>query len=169
MAELSRTRLAKERMDRARRYTLSTIDDFQPDEWFADGGHGVTHLAWQMGHLAVAEWQLALVRVRGKRAEDEALVPADYIKRFGRGSTPDPNPANNPTPAELVRIATEVHEAAMAELAVWEDADLDVALEQEHPMFRTRLEAVEFASLHELTHAGQIGLIRRLLGKQPLR
>ena len=32
-----------------------------------------------------------------------------------------------------------------------------------------QLEAVSWASLHEMVHAGQIALLRRLMGKQPLR
>jgi hypothetical protein len=31
------------------------------------------------------------------------------------------------------------------------------------------LGAIEWASGHELVHAGQIALLRRLMGKQPLR
>jgi hypothetical protein len=31
------------------------------------------------------------------------------------------------------------------------------------------LDALLFSSKHEMLHAGQIGLLRRLFGKQPLR
>ena len=33
----------------------------------------------------------------------------------------------------------------------------------------TKLGALFFCSVHEMMHAGQIGLLRRLLGKSPLR
>jgi len=49
------------------------------------------------------------------------------------------------------------------------DAELDVPVEQPHPVFTTKLEAVEYAPQHELIHAGQIALLRRLMGKAPLR
>ena len=49
------------------------------------------------------------------------------------------------------------------------DAELDAPIEQPHPAFKTKMEAVEFCSQHEMVHAGQLALLRRLMGKPPLR
>jgi len=38
-----------------------------------------------------------------------------------------------------------------------------------HPMFKTKLEAVQWCGQHEFIHIGQIGLLRRLLREKPLR
>jgi hypothetical protein len=54
-------------------------------------------------------------------------------------------------------------------LAHYTEEQLDVRLTEPHPRFATKLEAIEFCSQHELLHAGQIALLRRLLGRPPLR
>jgi hypothetical protein len=41
--------------------------------------------------------------------------------------------------------------------------------EPAHPMFKTKGEAIRWSVQHEFIHAGQIGLLRRLLGAAPLR
>jgi hypothetical protein len=62
-----------------------------------------------------------------------------------------------------------VHQQALTELGQWTDAELDVPVEQPHPVFKTKLGSVEWCSQHELVHAGQIAFLRRLMGKPPLR
>jgi hypothetical protein len=57
----------------------------------------------------------------------------------------------------------------LEELAKYSDQDLNVKLPEPHSVFATKLGSVFFCSSHEMLHAGQIGLIRRLLGKSPLR
>jgi hypothetical protein len=54
-------------------------------------------------------------------------------------------------------------------LAARTDDELDVPVEQPHPVFKTKLEAIEYNPPHELVHAGQIALLRRMMGKPPLR
>jgi hypothetical protein len=44
-----------------------------------------------------------------------------------------------------------------------------VPLEQPRPLFKTKLGAIEWCAQHEFVHAGQIALLRRLMGKAPLR
>ena len=62
-----------------------------------------------------------------------------------------------------------IGEHAYSELALMDDSFLEVALDEAHPLFATRLEAVEFAASHELMHIGQVVLLRRLMGRQPRR
>lgn len=63
----------------------------------------------------------------------------------------------------------QVHARSLQELAGQTDEDLDVKLPEPHAVFDTKLGSVFFCSAHEMLHAGQIGLIRRLLGRTPLR
>ena len=62
-----------------------------------------------------------------------------------------------------------VHAQAVEELSQYTDEQLDVPSEPSHPAFTTHLGAVGFASQHELLHAGQIVLLRRLMGKEAKR
>ena len=62
-----------------------------------------------------------------------------------------------------------VHHQALAELPMVDDAELDNPTDPPHPVFKTKLGAIDFSSQHELVHAGQIAMLRRLMGKAPLR
>ena len=63
----------------------------------------------------------------------------------------------------------EFHEEGEAELPKLPEDQLDIPVENPHPLFSTRFGALVFCPEHECLHAGQIALIRRLLGKPPLR
>jgi hypothetical protein len=73
-----------------RHYTTALINTIDPADWFRMPAGGVTHVAWQVGHIAMAQYRLCLERVRGVRPEDEALISSEFLKQFGRDSVPDP-------------------------------------------------------------------------------
>jgi uncharacterized damage-inducible protein DinB len=168
---MSRTHLkaALDRMELARRRTEEFVADLTPDEWFWHPSEFTTHVAWQIGHLAVSQYNLCLRRIRGRTAADEALIPDSYIDLFKLGSTPVAGAENYPPIAEIRRVFDAVYEQSLAELARLSDEELEVPVEQPHPVFKTKLGAVDYASGHELVHNGQIGLLRRLMGKPALR
>jgi hypothetical protein len=62
-----------------------------------------------------------------------------------------------------------VHRAALAELATMSEADLEAPSLIQLAIAKTRRDAMEFCPEHEMLHAGQIGLLRRLFGHKPLR
>ena len=160
---------AVERIRFARGLTKTYLDDLAVEDWFWMPSEGVTHIAWQVAHLAFAQYALLLRRIRGERPEDAQIISADFIERFGRGSTPVAGTENNPTVEEILRTFDRVHTQAVEELSQYSDEQLDVPSEPAHPAFTTNLGAVGFASQHELLHAGQIVLLRRLMGKKPKR
>ncbi len=155
------------RMAQARGMLKHFLEDLKPEEWFRQPSEGVTHIAWQAGHVASSQYALCLVRSRGAQAEDEQLIPEAFRKLYGRGSTPDPNPAANASPKELLATLDAVAARSEEELLGFVDADLDVPMEKPHPMFSTNLGAVEFCPYHEMIHIGQVVLIRRLIGREP--
>ena len=160
---------AVDRIDRARHYTLDLIRDVDDGDWFRQPAPGQSHVAWQVGHLAMAEYALALMRVRDAQPGDREILSREFRRHFGKGSTPDPDPANNPSPVEIRQVLDRVHEQVRVEIPGLNDEDLSAALVEPHPMFDTKLGALHFCADHEYLHAGQIGLLRRLLGKAPLR
>jgi uncharacterized damage-inducible protein DinB len=129
---------------------------------------GVSHIAWQVGHLAFAEYSLALKRVRGKRAEDPQLLPPAFVEKFGRASSPDPDPQGYPSMAEIRRVFDALHQQVLNELSALDDAIVNEPVTDPHPRFSTKGGAIVWCAEHEMLHAGQIGLLRRLLGKPPL-
>jgi hypothetical protein len=152
-----------------REYTLGLLADISDDQWLKVPAGLTTHVGWQVGHVAMAEYGLCLYRVRGRKSEDLELMPSKFRKQFSRGSTPDLDPANNPSPTEMKDIFSRIHEQVLTELATFTVDQLSQPADMPFMASPTAMGAVLFSSHHEMIHAGQIGLIRRLLGKPPLR
>lgn len=165
---MSRLALALEQIATARRYTLNLLQAVPTDQWWRMPPGGVSHVAWQAGHLAMAEYRLCLDRLRGERPEDRDLISAEFLERFGRGAVPRAVEPPGPTPEELFNVLRRVHEQSLAELAAYPDAELDLPPLKPHPLFATRLGSLLWCVRHEMLHAGQIGLIRRQWGHPPL-
>lgn len=165
----NRLQTALERLHFSRQYTKNVLQGLAPEEWFWSPSELTTHIGWQVAHLAVAQYNLCLRRLRGRTEADETLMPSDFFERFKIGSVPVAGAANNPSPAEILHTFDAVFQQAVAELGPHSDEELDVPTEPTSPVFQTKLGAIEWCSQHELIHAGQIGLLRRLMGKPPMR
>jgi len=154
----------------ARRYTEDLLANVEDDDWFRLPAGGVSHIAWQAGHLAVCEYGLAMKRVRGVCPEDEQLLSAEHFQLFGKGSVPSEDASRYPSVAEIRELLTRVHTAALNELESLDAAAANEAVaDPPHPMFNTKLGALDWCASHEFLHAGQIGLLRRQLGSNWLR
>jgi hypothetical protein len=151
----------------ARRYTLGLLESIPPALWFTMPPGGVTHVAWQAGHLAFGEFRLLLERVRGARPDDATVLPPAYFTLFGRDSIPDADPSRYPTPGEIREVMDRVHERALADLAGLPEAELDEPPLTPHGLAATKRQVLVWCSHHEMVHAGQIALLRRLLGFAP--
>ena len=169
MASANRLETAIDRIRFSRLYTSRFLAGLPDEEWFWCPHEFTTHIGWQVGHIALAQYNLCLRRVRGRTAEDEALVSDSFIEAFKLGSQPVADPTKNPPLPEIRRVFDAVQQQAIDELSRRSEAELDVPVEQPHPAFKTKLAAVEYAPQHELVHAGQIALLRRLMGKPALR
>lgn len=154
----------------ARRYSLSLLADLDDDEWFFSPDSVTTHIAWQAGHLAMSQYGLTLFRQRGRNLEvDRKLMSGKFRKLFMRGTQPSDCRTDYPPPAEILEVLDRIHEQMRMELPEFDDAELDEPAEAPHAAYATRYGALVFAANHEMLHAGQIGLLRRLMGKPPLR
>ena len=169
MADPSRSELARRQIEFARQYTNSLLDEVDDDLWFTTPPGCPTHIAWQVGHLAMAEYGLCLFRIRGRQPDDTALMSSRFRKKFSRGTTPDPDPAGNPPPNEIRGVLDRVHQQVLTEIGTFGEDVLDEPVEEPYAAFATKFGALLFCSHHEMIHAGQIGLLRRLLGKEPVR
>ena len=147
-------------------HTLDRVDTVPLEDWFTIPAGGVSHVAWQVGHLAATQYRLCLERLRPRTAADEDLIPDGMLKQFGRTSQPD---AVTGFTAEQIRSAFDaVHARVLEEVAAYPDADLDAAPLLPHPFFSTRIAGLRYAPLHEMIHCGQIAMIRRMLGQNPI-
>ncbi len=154
----------------ARLYTRDLLRTVDEEDWFREPAEGVSHIAWQVGHLAFAQYGLALRRIRGEQPEDEQLIPADFLAAYGRGSVPDPARSRNLGVEGIRDVFDRVHRRVMQELPEYSEEYLaEPAIGQPHAMFSNKLGALQWCAQHEFLHAGQIGLLRRLFGSQPVR
>lgn len=153
----------------ARQYTLELLEQTPQEKWFEIPPGSPTNLAWQVGHLAVSQYGLLMFRQRGRRPEDLNLIPGKFRKAFGRGSIPKADPAEQPSPTELLERLAEVDRQAMTEIQQVDGTSLLEPVEMPYAVYPVKLGAVMFCPLHEQIHAGQIGLLRRLLKLEPMR
>ena len=154
----------------ARRRVKDFTDDLTPDEWFWHPAEYTTHVAWQVGHLAVSEYNLCLRRVRGRTQADESLIPDAFIEHFKLGSQPV---------AGSGELSADRRDQARVRRGARPGAQgVGSALGRGARTFpsssRTRCSRRSSArsttpSSHEMVHNGQIGLLRRLMGKPALR
>ncbi len=169
MAENTRLEIAQKQIEFARSYTMTLLEGIGGSDWFRQPDGGVTHIAWQVGHLSMAQYGLCLFRQRGRQPIDSELMSSSFRKKFSKGTTPDPDPANYPSPDEILDTFHTVYKQAMDEVPNLTDEQLDNPIDMPYAGYGTQLGALLFCSHHEMLHAGQIGLIRRLLGKEPVR
>lgn len=153
----------------ARQYNLELLDQTPQETWFDIPPGSPTNVAWQVGHLAVSQYGLLMFRLRGRRPDDLDLIPGKFRKAYGRGSVPNPDPSGQPSPSELLERLAEVHRQSMAEIEQVDGAALLEPVEMPYAVYPVKLGAVMFSPLHEQIHAGQIGLLRRLLKLEPVR
>ncbi|HQR08676.1 MAG TPA: DinB family protein [Gemmatales bacterium] len=167
---MTRLEQAIHHLNLARTYTLGLLTDIPEKDWFRMPAPGVTHIAWQVGHLAASQYHLTLARLRGVQPADQALFPADnFVELFGRASTPLANPEKYPTPAELLSTLETITAQGMKVVSALTDEQLDQPTEvsRPHRIMTTKLSALWWCAHHEFLHAGQIGLLRRLIGAKP--
>ncbi len=167
MAESKALEDALQQIDFARRYSSTLIADIDDDDWFCIPSGNVSHVAWQVGHLAMAEYMLALFRLRGKQDEDTEFISKSFIRTFLKGTTPTSDASAYPSPTEIRSTYDGVHRQVLSELSDYSLDELDETVVEPYAVYPNRLGSLLFCAAHEMLHAGQIGVLRRQLGNEP--
>jgi len=160
-------------LERTRVLSQQMIARVPHEEWF-EMPMGITHVAWNVGHMAVAEYFLGLVFIRGIREGDAAIIPESYSDLFGYGSTVSGDASIYPTPGEILDVMARVHGQLLEETrampveafdepCIFPGGEFD-----HHPIFKLKGGALEWLAFHEHVHIGSIGLLRRELGAPPI-
>lgn len=153
----------------ARNYTLELLEATPKELWFQVPEGLPTHVAWQVGHLAVSQYGLLMFRIRGRDPDDLQLVPGSFRKAYNRSTVPNPDSASQMSADELLERLATIHDAAMTEIRDVDPAVLLEPVDMPYVAWPIKLGAVMFCPMHEQIHAGQIGLLRRALGLEPIR
>lgn len=156
-------------IDFARRYTLELLEATPQELWFEMPDGLPTHVAWQVGHVAVSQYGLLMFRIRGREPDDLDLIPGTFRKAYGRGGKPKPGSDNQPGPSEFLDRLQKVHDQALKELNQTDPAVLLEPVDMPYAVYPIKLGAILFCPIHEQLHSGQIGVLRRALGLEPIR
>ena len=126
---------------------------------------GANHIAWQLGHLLLAE------RRNGQNlpgAEFPELPPGFEQQHSKETSAVDP-PVGFLSKAEYVALLAGMRRAILAALDKASDADLDRPIEGPRAALAPTVGAMALlVASHAMLHAGQFSAVRRKLGKPVL-
>jgi len=161
--------LAIRQIEFARSYMLSILTEIDERDWFTMPAGCPTHVAWQVGHLAMAEYGLCLYRMRGRQPIDLELMTSGFRKQFSRGTVPEVDATKYPSPGEIRATLDRVHAQVQKESPSFTAEQLQEPVDMPYAAEPTKLGGLLFCSHHEMLHAGQLGLLRRLLGRAPIR
>jgi len=164
-----RLQIAWRQIEFASRYTRTLLDDLTDNEWFWSPESLSTHIAWQVGHIAISIYGLTLFRQRGRAEVDAELMSGKFRKLFMKGTQPTSKRDDYPSPQEILEVLERVESQMRIELPHFDGDALDEAIDPPHAAFGNRFGALLFAGEHCMLHAGQIGMLRRLMGKLQLR
>ena len=130
---------------------------------------GVMDIAWQVGHLAMAQYRLAIdnVLVSGHRPTDDALISPEFLKQLGKDSIPRSRSGKEPSP----RPSAECSPTPFLTKRSTRSPKLPTRsgtpeLLRPHSLFNTKLGSILWCSRHEMVHAGQIGLLAKVTGAE---
>ena len=162
--------LLVEQLEVTRDWTRRLIADLRGDDWSFQPAPGLAHPLFLCGHFAVSQDVLVHVRCLGK-----PLLPDTFKDRFPIGkSIPSAQEHVLPAVQEILAVMEDTHRRTCDAVRAMPDellaqpayaADGKTA----HPHYRDKRGAVSHCGRHEAFHAGQIAMIRRLLGKSFLR
>ena len=117
----------------------------------------------------MAQYGLVLFRQRGRKLEDTELMSSSFRKKFSRGTTPNADPEFYPGIDEILDVFERVYNQSMEELASYPVDQLQDPVDDPYAAYPNKLGCLIFCAHHEMLHAGQLGMLRRLLGNAPIR
>ncbi len=139
----------------ARSRTNFLLSSIPQELWFWMPTPSVSHVAWQVGHLAMAQYRMVIERVRGGRPEDSTIISPEFIKLFSRTTVPQSESSYYP-PTTEIREVDNVHNWVIEEIQKLDPRILSEPPLADHAHCKDRAEILRWCSHHEMIHSGQI-------------
>lgn len=152
-------------LESARGISKRLLQDFQtPEDWTWQVHDKSNHALWFAGHMSVVDnFFISLL------SPAEAKENPEFARLFGIGSKPVNDPAAYPPVSEVLAAMDERRQTLLAILHQLSDADFARPLPEGTPDFLSDFGSVfETAIWHEGVHSGQLTVVRRARGHQPL-
>ncbi len=149
----------------ARSFSNNLLKDFESAaSWTHQLHEGGNHALWFAGHMGTTDnFMLSLVR------PDLCEVNDQYGTLFGLGSQPSADISSYPAVESVLGFMADRREKLLQALDEMSDEQLAQATPDGAPEFMPDNASVfETAVWHEGLHSGQISLIRRSLGFDPI-
>ena len=146
--------------------TKSLLSDLSDADLLVRPVPGANHIAWQLGHLIVAETHLAGEQLPGASYPQ---LPAGFTDTYGSGGATKDGPAGFLSKAEYLALFNKARAVSLAELEKLSDANLDRPTVG--PMAKlapTLGNLFLLVANHTMMHTGQFTVVRRKLGKPVL-
>ena len=156
-------------LENAKWLATSAIEGLTGAEMMFQPKPGLNHATWLLGHIAESANGLILSFCKG-----ENLLPKGWHGTFGIGSKPTADASAYPSKDEILAHIETVHAAAVKYVKSLSPEDLDKRPpgidqlpERAQALFSTVGKCIFGHVTHASGHAGQIAMLRRLMGKPP--
>jgi hypothetical protein len=126
---------------------------------------GANHIAWQLGHVIVAEANMFLPKLPGAKAVE---LPAGFAEQHGGQTASLEPPTGFLTKEQYLELLKSTRQAVLDALDALDDAALDADSGMGWDMVPTVGSNFIFIAEHEMMHASQFSVVRRALGKPVL-
>jgi DinB superfamily len=152
-------------LNSANMISQSYLSDLSDADLLVRAVPGSNHIAWQLGHLLVAEREMLEAAFPGSMP----ALPAGFVEKYTTDTSKLDSASAFHTKGEYLKIAEELRSATLKVLDKISDADLDKpGPEKFKDWLKSIGELISMQGSHWLMHAGQWALVRRKLGKKPL-
>ena len=140
----------------------SYLQDITEPELLVRPVPGANHLAWQLGHLILAERHLVEAAAPGAMP----ALPDGFAARHTKETASSDNPSDFLSKAEYFDLAQMIRASTLKALDNISEADLDKPVTGRVPPFvKCAADCFVTAGGHWVLHAGQWVVLRRKLGR----
>ena len=144
-------------LEKARRQTLSLVEDLQAEQMCRQTSSGENHPAWILGHLLLGDiYLLSMMKIQALSADF-----ANLLSKYGPASSPVSSPAQYDSKDFLVERLTEtgvLRLDALRQMKNFDQPTPDETLVRTQPTIGHHLQILVF---HEGHHCGQISAWRK--------
>ncbi len=148
----------------ARNQTVELLKAVPSEQWLHQPFAGANHAMWIAGHLAREDDEFVTLLKPG-----ESRLPEHWVQLFGTKSKPAADAALYPSVEEMLEHLAGTRETLVAWFRSLSDAQLHSPLPEGFTGFATSFAAL-MSSLawHEGLHTGQLTVVRKSLGLEPV-
>ncbi len=152
----------KAQFDLHTRLYNNVLDGISDDEAVSRKDDHVNHMKWVAGHLLNTRLE-GMNRLTGGEAD------SSYAEKFGRSSVLDPTGASYPPISEMIAKWNEVSPSISGRFNHLPEELLDSPAPSQSPIPDESFRGlIAFLLSHEAYHVGQLGILRKLAGKDAM-